>query len=335
MPSSRRLRRIAVLGAAGYIGTALSMSLGRLPVELRLLSRHICSLDHSAVASISSHAVDLTRSQTVSDALRDVDVVISLVSDFGDATSWRTTSSTSMASTTTRVVRNVIQHFEKGGSGSSPSAFLLAGSTSTAGSFDASRIDGSEIDNPRTVYDRRLLKAERILFDATSRGIVRGVVLRLPTVYGVTMRTPNHIARGFVASMVKRALAGMPLPAWHGGRVRRDFLHVDDTADAFIDAMRSSTRLCGRHWLVGTGRSMRVADLLELVSSMVYGTTGIRAPIEHVLDPVGSTSMDAANCLLDPRPFHSRSAWTSKISVEDGVRHLILRMASPSTFLDT
>src|SRR5205085_3976417 len=128
-------------------------------------------------------------------------------------------------------------------------------------------------------------EAERLLKAATVRGVLRGISLRLPTVYG-TGPGERCVDRGVLATMIRRAFADEPLTVWGDGSMERDLLHVRDAAAAFVAALTNPDRLSGGHWLVGTGNGIRLRDVFTAVADSVAAQCGRRAvPVVSVPPP--------------------------------------------------
>ncbi|MFE3560099.1 NAD-dependent epimerase/dehydratase family protein [Streptomyces sp. NPDC059193] len=101
-----------------------------------------------------------------------------------------------------------------------PPLVLYSGAASQTGLPRAEPIDGSEPDLPETEYDRRKLRAEQLLKEATAAGAVRGVSLRLPTVFG-RPAAPGADDRGVVSFMVRRGCtsrSASATPSWAWAR---------------------------------------------------------------------------------------------------------------------
>lgn len=98
------------------------------------------------------------------------------------------------------------------------------------------------------------------------------VTLRYFNVYGPGQRGPYS---GVVESFVSRALAGEPLIVHGDGTQTRDFVHVSDVVRANIAA--ATTDHTGTAFNVGTGESVSVRDLAELVRSV----TDAEVTIDH------------------------------------------------------
>lgn len=96
---------------------------------------------------------------------------------------------------------------------------------------------------------------------------------------------------------------------WGSGTPRREFLHVDDLADALVFLMDhyESPELIN----VGTGEDMTIAYLAALVARIV-GFTG-----KFVLDP--SKPDGTPRKLLDVSRIHALG-WRARIPLEEGIR---------------
>jgi GDP-L-fucose synthase len=106
------------------------------------------------------------------------------------------------------------------------------------------------------------------------------------------------------------------LTIWGTGRPRREFLHVDDCADALVLLM---TRYSGESPVnVGSGREVTIEALARLIMEVV----GLEGPLEHDLfKPDG-----APRKLLDSTKL-AALGWRPSIPLERGVRELYREMA--------
>ena len=105
----------------------------------------------------------------------------------------------------------------------------------------------------------------------------------------------------------KLARAG-EVSVWGSGRPRREFLHVDDLADACIFLMRRYED--ESHINVGTGEDLTIRALAELVRDVVYPDARI------TFDP--SKPDGTPRKLLDVGRLQ-RLGWTPRISLRAGV----------------
>ncbi|MGX7825633.1 NAD-dependent epimerase/dehydratase family protein [Actinokineospora sp. 24-640] len=299
--------KVAVLGGSGFVGTAVAGRLAAAGMAVRVVARDPGSPPYPAVRA------DLTRPGRVAAAVAGADVVLSLVLHTGSG-SWRVEpeQADAAAAVNVGIARAAV---------STGLPVLLAGSTSQAGPAAGERLDGGEADEPESAYDRQKLAAERIVVAAG------GICLRLPTVYG-----PGPKDRGVVSAMARRALAGEPLTVWGSGAMRRDLVHVDDVAEAFLAAVRHREALAGRHWLIGTGTGVSVRELFELVAGAVAERTGAApVPVRSVPPPAHATEADLRGQVADPAAFAAVTGWRPRVALADGVGGVVASLSTKDT----
>ena len=102
------------------------------------------------------------------------------------------------------------------------------------------------------------------------------------------------------------------LPVWGSGNVRREFLHVDDLADACIFLMQNYDEEMVIN--IGTGEDITIRELAELVGKVV-GFQGKLA-----FDP--SKPDGTPRKLLDVSRLHALG-WRHATALEDGVRQTV------------
>lgn len=120
----------------------------------------------------------------------------------------------------------------------------------------------------------------------------------------------SHVLPALILKTHNAKLAGdKTMTLWGSGKPRREFLHVDDLADAVTFVLKSYSE--EEHLNVGTGKDIPIAELAQLIADVV-GWSG-----EFVLD----TSMPdgVARKLLDISRLESLG-WNPKISLRDGIR---------------
>jgi GDP-L-fucose synthase len=95
---------------------------------------------------------------------------------------------------------------------------------------------------------------------------------------------------------------------WGSGHARREFLHVEDLADACLFLMREYNGQ--RHVNVGTGEDLSIRQLAELVRDLAYPAASLRFDTSK---PDGSPQK-----LLDVSNLHALG-WRHKIDLKDGI----------------
>jgi len=120
----------------------------------------------------------------------------------------------------------------------------------------------------------------------------------------------SHVPAALVRRFHEARLSGAPnVTVWGTGAPRREFLAVDDFADACVFAMKSYSEL--EFLNIGTGDDISIAEFAELVADVV----GYRGEIVFdTLRPDG-----APRKLLDVSRIHALG-WRAKTPLRDGLQ---------------
>ena len=118
---------------------------------------------------------------------------------------------------------------------------------------------------PTSVYGATKLAQEHILRAWTSSHDARLSVLRLQNVYGPGQSLINPYT-GIVSLFSQLAAKGESIPIYEDGRIVRDFVFIDDIADAFVDVIRNGPRDAAAAYDVGSGVGTTILDLARLVA---------------------------------------------------------------------
>lgn len=318
---------VAVLGGSGFVGGAVTAALARRPIRLRTVGRQPQAIPADAWADIEVRCADLTVRSELEAAVAGADAVVHLLMH---TAGWREASGNAASErVNVGVMRDLVEVLQAGWAAGRPPTVLFAGSTSQVGLPDRVPIDGTEPDRPTTTYDRQKHAAEHLLKSATAAGVLRGVSLRLPTVYGDSPKGRLR-GRGVVATMVRRAFAGEALTLWNDGTVERDLLYVHDAADAFLAALDHAGALAGRHWLLGTGRGERLGDVLRMIAELVSIHSGCPpVPVVTVAPPALATPTDMHSIVVDSSMFRTATGWRPRIPLRTALRRTVAAFDQP------
>jgi GDP-L-fucose synthase len=120
----------------------------------------------------------------------------------------------------------------------------------------------------------------------------------------------SHVLAALLRKVHEAKATGAPtVTVWGTGTPRREFLHVDDLADATIFCLREYEG--EEHLNVGTGADVTIRELAELIARVV----GWEGELEF------DTSMPdgTPRKLLDVGAL-TRLGWTASIGLEEGIR---------------
>jgi dTDP-L-rhamnose 4-epimerase len=175
--------------------------------------------------------------------------------------------------------------------------------------FEATRTE----PRPTSIYGATKLTQEMVLAAwALSFGIEVGL-LRLQNVYGPGQSLSNPYT-GIVSLFARLARAGQTIPLYEDGEIVRDFVYIDDVADAVFRIATTKTVVPGAIYDVGSGEATTIRQLAALISQ-IYG-----APEPKVNGAFRNGDVRSASC--DISRTRDQLGWQPNWSVERGVKTL-------------
>ena len=142
---------------------------------------------------------------------------------------------------------------------------------------------------PTSVYGATKLAQENIL---KAWGGSRGIpvtILRLQNVYGPGQSLINSYT-GIVSLFSQWAREGKTIPLYEDGQIGRDFVFIDDVADAFVAAINAGPDVSRPILDVGTGIESTIEDMAVAIARF-YG-----APLPVVVGRYRDGDVRAASC---------------------------------------
>jgi dTDP-L-rhamnose 4-epimerase len=115
-----------------------------------------------------------------------------------------------------------------------------------------------------SVYALTKYVQERLTLTVTAAYGMEGVALRLFNVYGPGQALSNPYT-GVLAIFASRLLNGKPPLLFEDGHQRRDFVHVEDVAEAFALAL-DTPGIAGRVFNIGSGEERTILDIAFLIA---------------------------------------------------------------------
>ena len=145
---------------------------------------------------------------------------------------------------------------------------------------------------------------------------VRACSLRLTNVYG-PRQLIQHNRQGFIGWFIRLAIEGREIEIYGDGGQLRDFVFVDDAADAFLRAGACDT--CdGEVFNVGGGEPISHRDLVR----MLLEVTGTGC-VKHVPWPVDKQRIDIGSFYSDSSKFQAAAGWQPTIGLREGLERTV------------
>jgi UDP-glucose 4-epimerase len=158
---------------------------------------------------------------------------------------------------------------------------------------------------------------------------VRACSLRLTNAYG-PRQLMKHNRQGFIAWFIRRAIEDRTIQIYGDGSQLRDFVFVEDAADAFLRA-GASDACNGEVFNVSGGE---VISHLELASLLVELAGSGR--VELVEWPADKKAIDIGSFYADSSKFQCTTGWTPATRLREGLaRTIAFYKAHLDRYVDT
>jgi len=187
------------------------------------------------------------------------------------------------------------------------SAYIHAGSSSEYG-MNASAPSESDFLVPNSHYAvSKAATAQAITYYGKVRGVPI-INLRLYSVYG-----SYEDSSRLIPVLCERSIHGK-LPTFARPEVSRDFVHIDDTIEAFADAaLHICPEIAGDSFNIGTGVQTSLYSLANLALRL------FNIQDEPQFSAEAGRAWDVDHWYANPEKAKKMLGWTPKISLEDGL----------------
>jgi len=254
--------KIAVFGGGGFIGSAVVDRLLKDDHEIRIFERPrvVPYRSFSVGESVEWIAGDLMSTHDVSRALEGVDVVVHLVSTTLPGNS----NDDPVYDVQTNVVSTIQMLQAMVAKQVGKIVFISSGGT-IYGKPDCLPITEEHPTNPLVSYGITKLAIEKYILMYQYLHGIKTCILRVSNPYGERQRV--NTGQGVVTAFVDKALSGASIEVWGDGSVIRDYLYIDDLAEAFACAVDYD----GAHSVfnIGSGVGADINTLLDAIERVL------------------------------------------------------------------
>jgi UDP-glucose 4-epimerase len=168
-------------------------------------------------------------------------------------------------------------------------------------------IDEQHPTDPLVSYGITKLIIEKYLLMFQHLHGIKATILRVANPFGPRQRVET--AQGAVTVFLHRALHGQPVEIWGDGSITRDYIYINDVADAFAKAVDYSGPHSVFNISSGTGTSLN--ELVDIISNVL--DTSIAC---HYLE---GRPFDVPTSILSNKLARDEFGWSPQVPLRDGI----------------
>jgi UDP-glucose 4-epimerase len=310
-------RRVMITGGIGFIGSNLARQLVDLGAEVLIVDSLIPDYGGNLfnIAGIADRVriniADIRMESTMNVLVRDRDVIFNLAGQVSHIDSMLDPHTD--LEINCRAQLSILEACRRHNTGV---RVVFAGTRQVYGRPERLPVDERHLVHPADINGINKAAGEyyHLLYNQVFG--VRASSLRLTNVYG-PRQLIRHDRQGFIGWFIRRAIEDGDIQVFGDGSQLRDFVYVDDAADAFLRA--GATDACdGEVFNVGGERPVSHRDLVTLLLE-VAGS----GRVSYVDWPPDKKRIDIGSFYTDSTKFRTRTGWTPTVSLREGLRRTI------------
>jgi UDP-glucose 4-epimerase len=298
--------KCAILGGGGFIGSAIANRLLLEGHSVRIFERPRVEpfRRFRADEQIEWVTGDFLSTHDISNAIEGADVVLHLVS----STLPKNSNDAPIYDVQSNLI-GTLQLLNAMVAGNVRKIIFISSGGTVYGIPKYLPIDEIHPTDPLVSYGINKLAIEKYLHLFEKMHGIKAISLRVANPYGERQRIET--AQGAVGVFLHHALKGVPIEIWGDGSATRDYIHIDDVAEAFLKAVEYSGSKSVLNISSGSGTSLN--ELTGMIEKVLGKSIECRYLPGRPFDvPVNVLSNDLARIELK---------WAPSISMHDGIAH--------------
>lgn len=132
---------------------------------------------------------------------------------------------------------------------------------------------------------------------------------------------PYHFPEKLVPVVILNALAGRPIPVYGHGENIRDWLYVEDHADALLLVLQEGAT--GRSYNIGGENEARNIDLVWMICAILDRLRPTDAPYSSLITHVADRPGHDARYAIDPARIRDELGWRPSVTLEQGLKRTV------------
>ena len=132
---------------------------------------------------------------------------------------------------------------------------------------------------------------------------------------------PYHFPEKLIPVVILNALAGRPIPVYGAGLNVRDWLYVEDHADALLCVLARGA--VGRSYNIGGENEARNIDLVQMICALLDEMVPAGAPHARLIAYVADRPGHDARYAIDPGRLRDELGWRPSVTLPEGLRRTV------------
>lgn len=132
---------------------------------------------------------------------------------------------------------------------------------------------------------------------------------------------PFHFPEKLIPVVILNALAGQPIPVYGTGENIRDWLYVEDHADALLLVLEKGA--CGRSYNIGGENEARNIDLVRMICVVLDERRPEGAPHDRLITFVDDRPGHDQRYAIDPSRIRNELGWRPSVTLTEGITRTV------------
>jgi len=132
---------------------------------------------------------------------------------------------------------------------------------------------------------------------------------------------PFHFPEKLIPVVILNALAGKAIPVYGAGENVRDWLFVEDHADALLTVLEKGP--LGRSYNIGGENEARNIDLVRMICALMDELHPQGAPHDRLITFVTDRPGHDLRYAIDPTRIREELGWRPSVTLEEGLRRTV------------
>lgn len=132
---------------------------------------------------------------------------------------------------------------------------------------------------------------------------------------------PFHFPEKLIPVVILNALAGKPIPIYGKGENVRDWLYVEDHADALLTVLQKGQ--LGRSYNIGGENEAKNIDIVQMICAILDAKRPAAAPYADQITYVTDRPGHDLRYAIDPTRMQQELGWRPSVTLEQGLEKTV------------